>query len=138
MTILRSALVRTALISFVVGSGVAACSSNSKSASEQVCDARSDFSGAVSKVVDDLRSLNLGEARSDADNVRSTFDELVDSINKLTQEQRQRLQPQIDKVKSDVSSFSDVQNPGDLRSSLDTTQSDVQAVVDAIQNDLEC
>ena len=89
-------------------------------------------------MADDLRSFNLGQARSDADTVQSTFSKLVDSFNKLTQEQRQRLQPQIDKVKSDVSSFSDVRSSDQLHSSLDTTQSDVKAVVDAIQSDLQC
>jgi len=127
------------LIAVAIGSSVAACSSSgSKSASQQVCDARSDFSDAVSKVADDLRALNLGQARDDADAVRSTFDKLADSFKQLTQEQRDRLQPQIDKVKSDVSSFSDVRSVDEIRSSLDSTQSDVKTVVDAIQSDLKC
>src|SRR6478752_160884 len=111
MRSVRTAFACTALIAVSVGSSVAACSSSkSTSASEQVCADRSDFSNAVSKVANDLRSLNIGQARSDADAVRSTFDKLADSFKQLTQEQRDRLQPQIDKVKSDVSSFSDVRS----------------------------
>ena len=139
MRSVRSAFACTALIAVAIGSSFAACSSSgSKSASQQVCDARSDFSDAVSKVADDLRALNLGQARDDADAVRSTFDKLADSFKQLTQEQRDRLQPQIDKVKSDVSSFSDVRSVDEIRSSLDSTQSDVKVVVDAIQSDLKC
>jgi len=138
MRSVRSAFACTALIAVAIGPSVAARSSNSKNASDQVCDARSDFSNAVSKVADDLRSLNLGQARTDADAVRSTFDKLVDSLKQLTEEQRDQLQPQIDKVKSDVSSFSDVGSVDEIRSMLDSTQSDVRAVVDAIQSDLKC
>jgi len=116
----------------------AACSGDSKSASQQVCESRSDFSSAVSKVGDDLKSANFGEARSNASSVQSTFSDLVDSFNKLTQEQRQQLQPQVDKVKSDVSSFSDVRTLDQLQTSIDTTQSDVQAVLDQIQKSLSC
>jgi predicted nucleic acid-binding Zn-ribbon protein len=126
------------LVLVILVAAVAACSSDSKSASEQVCESRSEFSSAVSKVGDDLKSANFGEARSNASSVQSTFSDLVDSFNKLTQEQRQQLQPQVDKVKSDVSSFSDVRNLDQLQTSIDTTQSDVQAVLDQIQKSLSC
>jgi hypothetical protein len=144
MTSLRSSLGGTALIAVVVLSGLAACgsskstSSSTNSASQQVCQARSDFSSAVSKVGDDLRSFNLGDARSDAETVQSTFSTLIDAFNKLTQQQRQQLQPQIDQVKSDLSSFSDVQNSDQLQSTIDTTKSDIQAAVDSVQSDLHC
>jgi hypothetical protein len=92
----------------------------------------------VSQVGDDLRSLNLGDARSNAETVQSTFSALVDAVNKLTQEQRQKLQPHIDQVKSDLSSFSNVENADQLQSSIDATQSDVQAAIDAVQSDLSC
>jgi hypothetical protein len=118
--------------------GAACGDSGGKSASQQVCDARSDFSSAVSKVGDDLRSFNLGDARSDADTARSTFSSLVDAFNKLTEEQRQKVQPQIDQVKSDLSSFSDVENRDQLQSSIDSTRSDVQSVIDGVQSDLGC
>src|SRR5262249_27013745 len=111
MTSIRSTLGGAALIAVVVLLGCAACSSNKSSssstntASQQVCDARSEFSSAVSKVGDDLRSFNLGDARSDAQTVQSTFSTLMDAVNHLTQQQRQQLQPQIDQIKSDLSSF---------------------------------
>jgi cytochrome c556 len=127
----------TALVAAMVLTG-AACGGSSKSASQQACDARSDFSSAVSKVADDLRSLNVGEARTDASDVQSTFNTLVDALNKLTQEQRQKLQPQIDQVKSDLSSFSNVTNSDELQSSIDNTKSDVQSAIDAVQSDLSC
>ena len=119
---------------------LAACGSdnNTKTASQQVCSARSDFSSAVSTVVDDLRSFNLGDASSHAETVRSTFSSLVDAVSKLTDEQRQKLQPQIDKVKSDLSSFSNVQNSDQLQGSVDDTRSDVQSVIDSVQSDLSC
>jgi predicted Zn-dependent protease len=112
--------------------------SSSSSAAQQVCAARSDFSSAVTKVGDDIRSFNLGDARSDAETVQSTFSALVDAFNKLTQEQRQKLQPQIDQVRSDVSGFSNVQNSDQFQSSVDATRSDVQSAVDAVQSDLSC
>jgi cytochrome c556 len=128
-----------AALAVVMFLAAAACGgSSSKSASQQVCDARSDFSSAVSKVGDDLGAFNLSAASSDASTVQSTFNTLVDSVNKLTQEQRQKLQPQIDQVKSDLSSFSNVGNSDELKSAIDTTKSDVQAVVDGVQGDLSC
>jgi cytochrome c556 len=133
----RSRIPGTAFVAVMLLTG-AACGGSSKSASEQVCDARSDFSSAVSKVGDDLRSFNLGDARSDVDTVRSTFSSLVEAFNKLTQEQRQKLQPQIDQVKSDLSSFSDVENSDQFQSSIDATRSHVQSAIDAVQSDLSC
>ncbi len=142
----RSTIAGTALVAVMLLTG-AACSSDSSStsssgssssAAQQVCAARSDFSSAVTKVGDDIRSFNLGDARSDAETVQSTFSALVDAFNKLTQEQRQKLQPQIDQVRSDVSGFSNVQNSDQFQSSVDTTRSDVQSAVDAVQSDLSC
>jgi gamma-glutamylcysteine synthetase len=126
------------LVAVVFLTGAACSSGSSKSASQQACEARSDFSSAASKVADDLRSFNLGQAQSDASDVQSTFNTLVDAVNKLTQEQRQKLQPQIDQVKSDLSSFSDVTNSDELQSSIDATKSDVQSAIDAVQSDLSC
>jgi hypothetical protein len=132
----RSTFPGTALVVMLLTG--AACGSSGKSASQQVCDARSDFSSAVSTVADDLRSFNLGDARSNADTVQSTFSALVDAFNKLTEEQRQKLQPHIDQVKSDLSSFSNVGSSDQFQSALDATQSDVQSAIDAVQSDLSC
>src|SRR5262245_46783115 len=133
----RSTIPGTALVAAIFLTG-AACGGSSKSASQQVCDARSDFSSAVSKVGDDLSSFNLGDAQSNADAVQSTFNSLVDAVNKLTQEQRQKLQPQIDELTSDLSSFSDVRNTDQFASSVDSASSDAQSVIDSVKSDLNC
>jgi hypothetical protein len=126
------------LIFVALASFGTACSSDTKTASDQVCDSRSSFSSAVDKVKGDLQSAHFGQARSDADDVRTTFQNLVDSFQKLTNDQRQSLSPQVDQLKSDLSGFSDVSNRSELQNSVDTTRSDLQSIITSIQNDLHC
>lgn len=122
----------------LVAVGTGCSSSGSKSASDQVCSARSDLSNAVNKVADDVRSANFGAARSGLDEVRSASKTLVDSFDKLTSEERQRLQPQIDKIKSDVQSLTSASSADQISSTLHTVGSDVQSLLTTIKDDLHC
>jgi hypothetical protein len=130
---------RVAVAVLVAGSLVAvACSSSGKSASQQVCDDKAAFSSSVQQVGNDIRALNLGQAKDSAQKAVDAFNALVDSVKKLTNEQRSSLSPQVDSIQSDVSAFTDVNNASELSSALDRTRSDAQSAVDAIQSDLSC
>jgi gas vesicle protein len=131
---------RVVVALLVAGSlaAVAACSSGGKSASQQVCDDKSAFSSSVQQVGNDIRALNLGQARDSASKAVDAFNQLVDSVRKLSDEKRQSVSPHLDNIQSDVSAFTDVNNVSELSSALDRTRSDAQSAVDAIQSDLNC
>ncbi len=133
---------RLALLLLLTGSmAAAACSSSSTSstnASQEVCNDRAAFSSSVQQVGNDVRSLNLGQAKDDASKAVDAFNALVDSVKKLTSEQRSSLSPQIDSIQSDVSAFSDISNVNELSSALNTTGSNAQSAIDAIKSDLNC
>jgi hypothetical protein len=121
----------------VVGLGVA-CSDDEKSASDKVCDARSELSSDMQQVGSDLGAGNFGDARSNLDEVKTSFDNLVDEADKLADNQKQELSPQLDQVKTDVSSLTNVRSLDELRTALDTTQQDVQSALSNVQSDLNC
>jgi hypothetical protein len=121
-----------------VAIGTGCSSSGSKSASDQVCSARSDLSKAVDTVANDVRSGNLGTARNNLDQVRSAYNNLVNSFDKLTAEQRQKLQPQIDKIKADAQSLTSANSAEQIGRTLDTIGSDVQSALNTITHDLNC
>jgi hypothetical protein len=130
---------RLAVALLFVGSIVAAaCSSSGKSASQQVCDDKSAFSSSVQQVGNDIRALNLGQAKDSASKAVDAFSALVDSVKKLSEEKQQSFSPQLENIQSDVSAFTDVNNASELSSALDRTRSDAQSAVDAIQSDLNC
>jgi hypothetical protein len=130
---------RAAVALLVAGSfAVAACSSGGKSASQQVCDDKSAFSSSVQQVGNDIRALNIGQARESASKAIDAFNALVDSVKKLSEEKRQSVSPHLDNIQSDVSAFTDVNNASELSSDVDRTRSDAQSAVDAIQSDLNC
>ena len=141
MTSRGSRLAGLALVAVSLAGLGAACSKDSndtKSASAQVCDSRSAFSDAVQTVANDVSSGNLGDARNNLTAVTTTFGNLVDSIKKLTDQQRQALQPQIDKIQADVQQFANLNGRGDLQGAIDTTRTDVESALSSVKTDLNC
>lgn len=117
---------------------VVACSDDEPSASEQVCDARTDLRSAVNTVVDDVRAGNFGQARDDLQGVSSAFDELKSATDDLAGEQREALSPDVEQLQADVSALTDVSNLDQLGANLSTIQNDVQSIFDEISSSLDC
>jgi hypothetical protein len=116
----------------------AACGSDSKSASQRVCDARKDLSGAVAKVSDDVKAGNFGAAKDGLAEVTSAFSDLTTAYSKLSDQQRSDLQQQVDKLKTDARALTDATDKEQLSSALDTVKADLDGLLSSIGKDLSC
>jgi hypothetical protein len=118
--------------------GAAGCGSDSKSAAQQVCDARKDLSDAVGKVADDAKAGNFGTAQEGLSDVTSAFADLATAYGKLNDQQRGELQQQVDQLRKDASALADAKDKDELSSAADTVKADLDALVSSIGKDLSC
>lgn len=136
---LRSSGLVAALV--VASASLTACGSDEDSgptAQEQVCTAREGVSSAVKAVGDDLKSANLGDAKTSAADIGPAFDDLTAAIGNLKDEEREALQPQVDAITSELAGLGDVTSIAGLETIITTVGSDISALTDDIEADLDC
>jgi predicted nucleic acid-binding Zn-ribbon protein len=128
------------LLGLLVSAGflLAACSSSAPTASQKVCDDRAQLNQAVSTVVNDLKSGNLGQAKDDASAVGEAVDNLSQSAQGLQTEQSQALSPQIDHLKKTASSLRNASSLSDLQSGFSSLKSQLQSISSQIGDSLKC
>jgi hypothetical protein len=103
-----------------------------------VCDARADLRTEVDEVKSDITSANFGDARDNVPEVRRAFDELKAETANLADEEKDKLQPQVDKVEADLNTLTSADSLGELSTALDTTRQDVDELLEALTEDLDC
>jgi hypothetical protein len=131
---------RIALCAVTAGMAVltlAACGDD-ESASDQVCDARSSLRESVETVTSDLSEGNFGEAQDALPDVRDSYDELVSSLDDLSDEQRADIQPTVDSLRATIEALPEAESLEDLGSDLESVTSDVQSIYDSITQSLDC
>jgi hypothetical protein len=114
-----------------------ACSDD-PSAEERVCSARTDLRDAVDAVVVDVRAANFGEASDGIAAVNEAYDELVSALGDLGQEQREALEPDVERIGADIEALPDAQGLDELGSSIDAILTGVQGIYDEITATLNC
>jgi hypothetical protein len=113
-----------------------ACSE--ETASDQVCDARSDLGEGVEETVDDLASGNLGDARDSLDDVQEDYDELADAMDDLVDEQSEELAPQVEDLEQEIEDLGDAESAEELGSQVDEALSRVESIIGQIGDELDC
>lgn len=133
-------VVRTTVLSVVVLALLTACgdSDSNAAAEEQVCSAQSALSASVDQVAEDLKSLNLGQARDDWQTVQDDAAELSAAVQELASDRRDEIQPQVDELRSTVSSVTDATSLEELGSTLDTAEQQLSQIVTTITTSLDC
>ena len=126
------------MLALVVVATAAGCGSDSKSASQQVCDSRKDLSDSVAKVADDAKAGNFGAAKDGFADVTSAFADLTTAYSKLSDQQRSGLQDQVDKLKTDARALTDATDKDQLSSAVDTVKADLDGLISSIGKDLSC
>jgi hypothetical protein len=109
-----------------------------ESATDQVCDARTSLRDSVETVTGDISDGNFGDAQDALPDVRDSYDELVSSLEDLTDEQRADIQPTVDSLRSTIEGLPEAGSLEDLGSDLESVTSDVQSIYDSITQSLEC
>ena len=133
-------VVRTTVLSVVVLALLTACgdSDSNAAAEEQVCSAQSALSASVDQVAEDLKSLNLGQARDDWQTVQDDAAELSAAVQELASDRRDEIQPEVDELRSTVSSVTDATSLEELGSTLDTAEQQLSQIVTTITTSLDC
>ena len=138
------------LITFViVGSAFAACSGGSSSggssgtstpatASQKVCEGRTQLSSAVSNLADDLRAGNFSKAKDDLPAVRDALDSLSTSAQDLKSEESHALSPQIDALKNSIATLKNSSSLSDLQSGFHSIKAQAQSISSQIEGTLKC
>lgn len=140
-----SSLVRRSAVGVVtavlVAVGVTGCggsSSSAPSAADKVCSARTDVRNAVGKVADDVRAGNLGNAKSALTGVETAVDHLGSAVAELAAEERDKLQPQVDKLRTDLNRLKSAGSVSEAQTAAATAASDLGALVNSIGTGLGC
>jgi phage-related minor tail protein len=118
--------------------GLVACGSDSPSASEKVCDARSDLRKAVDNVEQDVSDGNFGKARDQLSDVTKSFDDLSQAASQLKAEQAQALKPEIDALTSTVTNLKNAQSLGDIQTGLGSILTKLQTLYTQVADTLKC
>jgi hypothetical protein len=134
----RAASLRVFCLLALAGFLLAACGSSGASASQKVCSDRTDLNNAVTKVVNDVKSGNFGQAKDDLPAVRDAARSLSKSVKGLTSEQSQALKPQIEQVKKSASNLKNATSLSDLQSGFSSLESDLQSLSSQIGGNLKC
>ncbi len=103
-----------------------------------MCNDRAQLGNAVSTVVDDLKSGNLGKAKDDVPAVSDALESLSQSARELKSEESQSLSPQIDNLKKTATGLKDSNSLPDLLAGFDSLKSQLQSIGDQISQNLKC
>ena len=109
-----------------------------QSASERVCEARSELGSAVDSVVDELGTGNLGAARDQVPDVQDAYEELNEAVDGLSAEQADRLRPQVEAIRSDLQGLGDAADVKDLRERIDAVGDDISSLTSQVVEQLSC
>jgi outer membrane murein-binding lipoprotein Lpp len=109
-----------------------------QSASDRVCDARSELGSAVEGVVDELGAGNLGDARDQVPDVQDAYDELNAAVDELSAEQADELRPQVEAIRSDLQGLDDAADVDDLRQRIDAVGDDISSLTSQVADQLSC
>ena len=115
-----------------------ACGSSGKSATQKVCDTRSNLRSAVASVQSDVQNGNFGDAKNGLTNVQNSFDQLQQDLKGLKAEEQQALQPQVDAIATNISNLKNATSLSELQSDMNTIGSQLQSLYDDVTNKLKC
>ena len=121
----------------LVGCLLVACGS-SPSAAQQVCSDRANLKSAMTTVIEDLRAGKFSAARNDVPAVKDAFNSLRQSAKNLQSQQAQALQPQVDKLKSTLANLENAKSLSELRTGLESANSQIQTISNEIVSTLNC
>ena len=102
-----------------------------------MCDACASLRDSVETVTGDISDGNFDQARDALPDVRDSYDELVSSLDDLSDEERADIEPTVDSPRDDRS-VARGREPRGSRSELESITSDVQSIYDSITQSLEC
>jgi outer membrane murein-binding lipoprotein Lpp len=130
----------------VAGMALAGCSSSSKpshhestaTATQKVCQSRTQLSNTVSTVVSDVQAGNLTKAKDEIPAVKHAVKELHKNVDSLKTSQKNALSSDVNKLKSSVAGLKNAKSLSELSSGIDSVKSQAQSLETKIQSTLSC
>ncbi len=132
---------RAGALAVVLLTLLAACGdseSGSPTAEEQVCTAEAALSASVDQVVEDVKAVNLGQARDNWQTVQDDAAQLQAAVAELASETREELAPLVDELRTTVGSVTDATSLEELGSTLDSAEQQLNQIVSTATRDLDC
>lgn len=132
---------RACALMLASGLVLVACSSSGSSqtsAEEQVCAARTEVQTSFQKVADDLKTLNFGQAKSDAPAVKTALDGLVTAQSKLNDATRAKIEPDVTTLKSSLASVQSATTLAQAGAALDSAKAAFQSALQSIGDTANC
>ena len=93
---------------------------------------------SVETVTGDISDGNFDQARDALPDVSDSYDELVSSLDDLSDEERADIEPTVDSLRETIEALPEAESLEDLGSELESITSDVQSIYDSITQSLEC
>jgi hypothetical protein len=134
----RNPIAALVFIAAVTCTFVACGDDSGNSAKDQTCEARSDLSSAMNKVVDDVNDGDFSQAKDDLSSVRTASSNLQTSAQNLAQEQRSEIQPDLDELQATTQSLSSVTSLQDLQNIIGSAKSSIDQITSDIKGVLHC
>jgi uncharacterized phage infection (PIP) family protein YhgE len=125
------------LLAVVLLLAAAGCADD-ESASDRVCDARSELRDDLQAVVDDVSEGNLGDAQDGLDDVQSAYDDLASAVGDLEGEQREALEPEVDQLESEVAELGDADSLDELGAGVESVLDSAESIVQDVGEALDC
>lgn len=125
-------------LSLLAALPMSACSDDEPSATAQVCDAREDAGNAAADLRSSIADGDLAGARDALGALGTALAEMRSLSGALATEERERLQPQIDRIETAIAGLRDVTSVADLGDQLQTVGAEIDATLDLLRSDLRC
>ena len=134
----RRSFASVALAVLVVACSVSACSSDSESPQEAVCNDASAFKDSVNQLTDDVKSGNLGDAKDQVSKVKSDFNALQSSTKDLASSKKASVQADLDAVKGTLGDLTSATSLDDISATLSKAESQLTDTANSITKTLSC
>ncbi|MCW2522062.1 MAG: hypothetical protein JWO63_397 [Frankiales bacterium] len=130
-----------AVLLLACGIFLVACSSSKSSqasAKDEVCTARTGVQTAFQKVVDDLKALNIGQAKTDAAAVGTAVDALAAAQSNLSDSTKAEIEPDVNALKSSLASVRSATSRSEVTAALTSAKSSFQSALQSIGDVANC
>jgi hypothetical protein len=135
----RGRRARAVLLAMPLVLTVAACSSDDEpSASDQVCDAREDTASGVDDLREAVEARDLEAAAAALGDIQTGLAGMSAAAGDVGAEEREKLQPQVERIQAAVAAITEVETIADLGDQLRTIGAEIDAALDQLRADLRC
>jgi hypothetical protein len=108
------------------------------SAAAQACISRNALSRAIHRFETNVKAANFGAARDNVNQARAAAASLKTAVRNLPNEERQRVEPQIDQMQNYLASLTPASGLSHVATTARGIRTQFSSALNTIRNDLTC